>query len=206
MAKPKHRRRADKRPDEILDAALSCFMELGYAATRVEDIAERAGISKAAVYLYFESKQALIEGLVGRELAPIPDQAALAIASFPGPVRDILRQVMQIIATRISDPKTIAIPLLVLRESVTFPELADTYREQVLNKALPIMQSLIQKGVESGEFRQIDPEQALRSIMGPVMVHIVLANVFGVGKSDEESMQKMLTAHFEILMQGLEAR
>ena len=72
---PKFRRRAEARPDEVLDAALDLFIENGFAATRVDDIAKRAGLSKGAVYLYFPSKEAIIEALVRRALVPVPRPA-----------------------------------------------------------------------------------------------------------------------------------
>src|SRR3954454_14647606 len=85
---PKFRRRAEARPDEVLDAALDLFIEKGFAAARVEDIAKRAGLSKGAVYLYFPSKEAIMEGLVQRAVVPITETAAVAIGQFHGNPRD----------------------------------------------------------------------------------------------------------------------
>ncbi len=206
MPEPKHRRRADKRPDEILDAALACFTEKGFASTRVEDIAKRADISKATVYLYFKNKIALLEGLVRRAISPIPDQAGAAIAAFPGTVRQTLEMFVTMVVTRISDPKIIAIPIMVMRESTTHPELANMYRTEVLEKGLPIVKAIIQKGVDSGEFRTVDPEMTARSLIGPVLVHLILSHVFGVGDSGPDGMKKLMTSHLDILMNGLEAR
>ena len=205
MPEPKHRRRADKRPDEILDAALACFTEKGFASTRVEDIAKRADISKATVYLYFDNKIALLEGLVRRAISPIPDQASAAIAAFPGTVRQTLEMFVTMVVTRISDPKIIAIPIMVMRESTTHPELANMYRTEVLEKGLPIVKAIIQKGVDSGEFRAVDPEMTARSLIGPVLVHLILSHVFSVGDSGPDGMQKLMKSHLDILMNGLEA-
>lgn len=206
MKEPRHRRRADKRPDEILDAALACFTKDGYAAARVEDIAEKAGISKATVYLYFESKNALITGLVRRALVPIPAQAEAAVGAFPGTVREGMQIFLTLITQRMADPKVIAIPLTVLREATVFPELAEMYRTEVIDRAVPIGIAIIQRGIDAGEFRQVDPELAVRSLIGPLLAHILLAHVFGVGKADAEGLQKLLTSHLDILLQGLEVR
>lgn len=206
MKTPRHRRRADKRPDEILDAALVCFTNDGYAATRVEDIAEKAGISKATVYLYFESKEALLTGLVHRALAPIPEQAGAAVAAFPGTVRQGLEMFVSLISERIGDPKMVAIPLMVLRESPLFPEIAQMYRTEVIDRALPIGAAIIQKGIDAGEFRDVDPVLAVRSLIGPVMAHLVLSHIFGVGESDAKGMRELLNSHLDIVMQGLEVR
>ena len=65
----------------MLDAALDLFVEKGFAATRVDDIAKRAGLSKGAIYLYFPSKEAIMEGLVKRAIVPITETAASALAA-----------------------------------------------------------------------------------------------------------------------------
>lgn len=206
MKQPRHRRRADKRPDEILDAALDCFTDTGYATTRVEDIAKKAGISKATVYLYFDSKEALLTGLVRRAIVPIPEQAGAAIAAFPGTVRQAMEMFIGVVAERISDPKMIALPLIVLREATIFPELANMYRTEVIERAIPIAAAIIQKGINSGEFREVNAELAVRSLIGPLMAHIMLTHVFGVGDKSKEATRALLTSHLDILMQGLEVR
>lgn len=206
MKPPKHRRRADERPDEILDAALECFTNTGYAATRVEDIAEKAGISKATVYLYFNSKEALLTGLVRRAIAPVPEQAGAAVAAFQGTVRQSMEMFLGHIAEKMSDPKMIALPLLVLRESIVVPELADMYRTEVLDRAIPMATAILQRGIDSGEFRNVNAELAVRNMIGPVMAQVVLAHVFGVGDNSKQAMQALLTSHLDILMTGLEVR
>lgn len=117
---PKFRRRASARPDEVLDAALALFRERGFAATRVEDIGKRAGISKGAVYLYFPSKEAIIEALVRRAAVPIADTALQFIQGFEGDPRQVLSMVFRMLAQRLSDPELLAIPSLVMREVASF--------------------------------------------------------------------------------------
>src|SRR3954467_10236430 len=106
---PKFRRRAEARPDEVLDAALELFVEKGFAATRVEDIAARAGLSKGAVYLYFPSKEAILEGLVQRAVLPIANNALGVLESYVGDPRLVISAVMKMIAGRLSDPAMAAI-------------------------------------------------------------------------------------------------
>jgi TetR/AcrR family acrAB operon transcriptional repressor len=57
----------EERRAQILDAARRCFLERGYQGTRVEDIADAAGLSKGAVYFHFESKRVLLDALVEDE-------------------------------------------------------------------------------------------------------------------------------------------
>src|SRR5882757_5265964 len=113
---PKFRRRAEARPDEVLDAALELFVEKGFAATRVEDIATRAGLSKGAVYLYFPSKEAILEGLVKRAVLPIADNAVGMFETYVGDPRIVISMALKMVAGRLTDPKTIAIPRLLIRE------------------------------------------------------------------------------------------
>src|SRR3954471_8755167 len=121
---PKFRRRAEARPDEVLDAALALFVEKGFSATRVEDIATAAGLSKGAVYLYFPSKEAILEGLVKRAVVPIADSALGFLENFTGDPRIVITTVMKMIAGRLADPKLVAIPRLLIREVIHFPEFA----------------------------------------------------------------------------------
>src|SRR2546430_11962234 len=90
MAKPqpRWRRRKDDRPAEILSAALDCFAERGFAATRLDDIAARAGVSKGTLYLYFPGKEELFKALVREELLPNVERLEAAAAG-PRPAPDL---------------------------------------------------------------------------------------------------------------------
>jgi AcrR family transcriptional regulator len=202
---PKFRRRAEARPDEVLDAALELFIENGFAATRVEDIARRAGLSKGSVYLYFPSKEALLEGLVRRAIVPIADSALGAIGSYEGDPRIVLTMVMKMLAGRIADPKIIAMPKLIFREAVGFPELARMYRTEVLDRVIPAIEALIRRGVEQGYLRPVDPSLTIRSIIGPLMLHLAMAEIFGITPEGGLNMDKLVENHLTILFDGLSA-
>ena len=200
---PKFRRRAAARPNEVLDAALELFLEKGFAATRVEDIATRAGISKGLVYQYFPSKQALIEGLVKRALSPVTAEALKMVTSFEGDPRTVITMILAMLAVRFRDPKILAIPKLIMREAVSFPEIARMYRTQILDAAMPVLAGLIGRGVREGYFRQVDPELTLRSVMGPIVAHIFLSEIFGVEPEGGLFMEKLMHNHVDILFDGL---
>jgi AcrR family transcriptional regulator len=202
---PKFRRRAEARPDEVLDAALELFIENGFAATRVEDIAKRAGLSKGSVYLYFPSKEALLEGLVRRAILPIADSALGAISNYEGDPRIVLTMVLKMLAGRIADPKIVAMPKLIFREAMGFPELARMYRTEVLDRVIPAIEGLIRKGVEQGYLRQVDPSLTIRSIIGPMMLHLAMAEIFGITPEGGLHMDKLVDNHLTILFDGLSA-
>lgn len=202
---PKFRRRAEARPDEVLDAALALFIEKGFASTRVEDIATRAGLSKGAVYLYFPSKEAILEGLVKRAVTPIADNALAFLNNYSGDPRPVISQVMKMVATRLADPKLVAIPRLLIREIVNFPEFAEMYRQAVLDRIIPAVTQLVETGMREGYFRQLDPELTLRSIIGPVIAHMLISELFGIRPKDGLAIDRLIENHLTILFDGLSA-
>lgn len=201
---PKFRRRAAERPDEVLDAALDLFVARGFAQTRVEDVAVRAGLSKAAVYLYFPSKQALLQGLVHRAAASLADDALAAIRAWTGDPRPLLALLLRQIAQKMFDPSTVAVPALVLREAPHSPQIAAIYRAEVLDRMIPALTALIAQGVAGGHIRAVDPELTVRSVVGPVMAHLMLAHVFGVAPEAGLSLDRLIANHLTILNAGLE--
>src|SRR5215510_14419695 len=114
---PRWRRRADARPEEILEAALAEFTGRGFEAARMEDIAKAAGISKAAIYLYFPRKMALPEALIEAKVSPLAQQARTLAAAGKADPLTALRVLATIAAQRLSDPKLFAVPRLVISVS-----------------------------------------------------------------------------------------
>ena len=200
---PKFRRRAEARPDEVLDAALDLFIEKGFAETRVEDIARRAGLSKGAVYLYFPSKVKILEGLVQRAILPIANTALGAFDTFEGDPRPIMTGVLKMLGRQLNNPRLLAIPKLILREVLGYPELATMYRREVLDRVLPVIEGLIARGIAQGYFRPVDPHLTIRSIMGPLMLHIAMAEVFGIVPEGDEPFDRLIENHITILFDGL---
>jgi AcrR family transcriptional regulator len=201
----KFRRRAEARPDEVLDAALELFTQKGFASTRVDDIAAKAGISKGAVYLYFPSKEAILEGLVRRAVMPIADHALGMISQYEGDPRFAVSMVMKMIGGRLSDPKLLAVPRLIIREVTNFPHLAEMYRREVLDRVIPVVETLIKRGIDQGYLRQVDPNLTIRSIVGPIALHILMAEIFGIMPKGGLSLDRLIENHLTILFDGLSA-
>ena len=202
---PKFRRRAEARPDEVLDAALELFTEKGFAATRVEDIAARAGLSKGAVYLSFASKEAILEGLVKRAVLPIADNALGMLSNYSGDPRPVISMALKMVAGRLNDPKIAAIPRLLIREIINFPEFAQMYRREVLDRIIPVVQRLIQNGIDEGYFRKVDAELTLRSVIGPVIAHMVIAELFDIRPAGGLEIDRLIDNHLTLLFDGLSA-
>ena len=201
---PKWRRRADARPDEVLDAAIDLFISHGFSATRVEDIARRAGLSKGAVYLYFESKEAILTALVHRSIVPIAKNAvAISADESADPVATI-RTLVRTIAGRLRDERFAAIPRIILAEAGNFPGLAKMYRQEVIERGLGALEALVRRGIDNGDFRPVPAKVAVRSIAGPIIAHVLLMRVLGY-EPDAVDPDDFVETHLDILLNGLAA-
>ena len=173
------RRRPEARPDEILDAALAVFSEKGFAAARMEDVAKRAGLSKGAVYLYFDSKEAVFEALVRRFAETVVGAAAKRFAAMgEDDPEAALRTAIAFLVKALADPAVSAAPRLVIAEAQRFPEIAQLYRREVIAVGQRAFEGLLARGVERGVFREVPFDAAKRAFMGPVIVHMILSHVF----------------------------
>jgi AcrR family transcriptional regulator len=167
--KPRWERRKDARPQELLAAALDQFVERGYAATRLEDVAKQAGVSKGTLYLYFANKEELFKAVVRENIVHAIGEAEQEAAVFDGPSSELLRAILmkwwdQICATRLA-----GITKLMLSEGNNFPELAQFYNEDVVARGNGLIASVLVRGIARGEFRPVDP-----AVMTPVLVAPVL--------------------------------
>jgi AcrR family transcriptional regulator len=201
----KFSRRAEARPDELLDAAMAVFSEKGFAGTKMDDIARRAGVSKGTVYLYFTSKEALIEGIIHRAVAPIASGALPQLAAFEGDPRLPITMLLRTIAGLLSDPAKLAIPRLFLREGMNIPGMADIYRRDVLDQAIPVLTGLVARGIASGHLRPVDPDLTVRSIIGPLIAHVALSEIFGIRPADGLALDRLIDNHIDILFGGISA-
>jgi hypothetical protein len=113
--------------------------------------------------------------------------------------------VMKMLALKLSEPRILAIPRLIFREIIGFPELAGMYRREVLDKVLPVVAGLIRKGIDQGYLRPVDPELTVRSIVGPVMIHLVMNEIFGLRPRDGLAVDRLIENHLTILFDGLSA-
>lgn len=202
---PRWQRRAEARPEEILEAALTEFDERGFEAARMEDIAKAAGISKAAIYLYFPSKMALLEALIEAKVAPLAAQAqSLAAAGQADPL-SALRLLATVAAARLADPKVIAVPRLVIGISGRFPEIAEYYRTHVVAKARAALEQLIDAGIASGAIRKVDTAAIVRAFIGPLFFEAMWTHVLK-GETALHDPQKLIEQQFDVLLHGLEPR
>jgi AcrR family transcriptional regulator len=197
------RRKAD-RPGEILEAALSCFAERGFAATRLEDIAARAGVTKGTLYLYFPNKEELFKALVRGRLLPNLERLEL-IAQRPGPVAEILTELVGVFAGHIAPSEVAVLPKLILTEAGNFPELARFYLDEVVRRGLRFVRALLRRGVASGEFRPIDVEHTSYCLLAPLLFSVLWK--YSLGPHDDHPLDTaaLARAHLDLFLTGLRA-
>jgi AcrR family transcriptional regulator len=199
------KRRAALRPEEILEAALTEFTERGFDAARMEDIARRAGISKAGVYLYFPSKTALLEALIEAKVAPFARRAEdIAAAGAADPI-GALRVLAATAAQLLADAKNVAVPRLVIGVSGRFPEIAEYYRVHVVEIARTALMRLIDAAMVRGAMRTVDPAAIVRAFIGPLIFEALWTHVLR-GESALGAPENLIQQHFDILLNGLEPR
>jgi AcrR family transcriptional regulator len=170
--------RAADRRQAIIEAALDEFIARGYAATRLDDVAQRAGVAKGTIYLHFKDKEALFQELVrtalvpliGRLAAPPPEGGSIR-AAFENFVETFVREV---VTTRRGD-----IIRLVLAEGPRFPDIADFYYREVVSRGMAGMRALIELGIASGEIRQRGLKDFPQIVVAPAMVAVIWQGLFG---------------------------
>lgn len=200
---PKFQRRAEARPDEILDAALDLFLKKGFAQTTVEEIAAAASLSKGTVYLYFASKEALLEGLVRRAVSPVAKRAVSELETGQDHPRETLARVLASIATAMNDERTAAVPMLVMREATNVPSIAGIYRDEVLAHVVPALARLLSHAKARGLIRDIDPDLTVRTIVGPILAHLLLSRVFDMRPVGGLQLDRLVANHLDIVFNGI---
>src|SRR5260370_18968760 len=158
----KQRRAPAQRPGEIIDAARALFVEKCFAAQRLDDGAVRAGLSKAAIYRYFEDKTALFQGVVRQAVVANLGTVEAMLKAHRGPVAELLPRILEFMAGRIDQTPMAAVAKLVIAESRAFPEIGRFYLTQVIGRGLPLLEGLIPRGIQQAAFPTPDPPLTVR--------------------------------------------
>jgi len=200
---PRWQRRAEARPQELLEAALAEFVARGYAATRLEAVAKRAGVSKGTLYLYYENKAELFKAVVRQALVANLDEAEALAAHYPGDSRTLLEGLLTNFTRRVSESELSGIPKLVLAEAGNFPEIARFYYDEVVRRARRLVTSILKRGMARGEFRRVDPDYAWRVVIAPLMLGILWKHSFQAFEPRGLNFERHLKSHLDLLFNGL---
>lgn len=171
-------RRKEARPAEISAAALELFVEKGFTATRLDDVAERAGVSKGTVYLYFENKEALFKAAVEAAMLPAVEAAEALPAQPDASAREMLRCFVFGWWQMIGSTTAGGIPKLLVAESGNFPEVARWFHDSLIMRAKEAVRRVIELGIARGEFRPLDAAVATRVVFAPLFAYVVWRNAF----------------------------
>ncbi len=201
----KQRRAPTERPQEILEAALALFVEKGFAATRLDDVAERAGLSKAAIYLYFDDKIALFQGVIRQAVGSNLGTVEALAKAHRGPVAVLLPRILEFMAGRIEDTPMASVAKLVIAESRAFPEIGRFYLTEVIGRGLPLMEGLIGRGIRQGEFRKVDPAMTVRTLIGAMLLAGVWKTVFEPIGGEKLDVRALARHHADLMLHALRA-
>jgi AcrR family transcriptional regulator len=203
QAAPRWQRRADARPHELLDAALAVFVERGYAGTRLDDVARRAGVAKATLYRYYDNKLELFKAVVRHSLVAGFDQLSRDPSAPTSGARERLVQLLTAYTERVAGSPLSGIPKLVIAEAGNLPEVARFYHDEVILRARDLVVGILAEGAASGEFRPVDAEYAWRVIVAPLLLSIIWKHSFQVFEPQPLDFRRHLQAQLDLLFDGL---
>lgn len=203
-ALPQRQRRKDARPQELLDAALSLFVEKGFAATRSEEVALRAGVSKGTLYLYYPSKEDLLKEVVRRNVVQEIAQGAEFVRSHQGPTAQLLAELLDLWWVRFGQTPAAGIVKLMMSEARNFPEIAQFYVSEVIQPFHDLVAAMVQRGIERGEFRAVDVSATVHVLVSPLLFmamnrHSLAACTAIVGADP----QALIAQQVDLLLHGI---
>lgn len=199
------RRRKEARPAELVAAALDLFVEKGFAATRLEDVAAHAGVSKGTLYLYFDSKEALFKAVVREGLLPALAEGEKLVAGFDGPSEALLREVAAGMWRLIGAQRIGGIPKLIFAEARNFPEIARFYQEEVILRGTAMIRGVIERGIARGEFRPADVDAAIYIVIAPVLMRMIWRHSIDCCAASGIADERYFSEYYEIMLRGLRA-
>jgi AcrR family transcriptional regulator len=201
---PRWQRRPDARPEEILRAAMEIFVERGFAATRLDEVGARAGVSKGTVYLYFSNKEELFFSTVRESIVPHIQSGEQLIADFHGRPIDLLREMYEGWAAVVTDPLLGGLCKLMIAEAANFPDVARFYMTEVVQRTRAMFAVIIQRCVEAGELRPAAVDLVVREITTPVLFAVTWRHSLASHDDTPFDLPAYLDFHFDIVLQGLQ--
>ena len=198
-------RRKEARPGELLDAALDLFVEKGFAATRSEEVAARAGVSKGTLFLYFPTKEELFKAVVRENISGRFAEWNEEFDAFEGSAADMVRYCMTVWWQRIGATRASGITKLMISEARNFPELAAFYQREVVRPGTELIRRILQRGVDSGEFRAMDIDHTVFSIVAPMIFLIMMKHSLGACAPGDYPLdpERYVAAQADNLLRGL---
>ena len=188
-------RRAERR-EAILAAALEEFSARGFAATRLDDVARRAGVAKGTIYLYFRDKESLFQELVRAMVSPLV--GAIEAAPLRDlPIRAVAEMIVDVFVNEIYGTRRKDVIRLILAEGPRFPKLAEFYYREVIGRVLPVMRALLTRAVERGELGHDALARFPQLLVAPGLVAIMWSGLFE--RFEPLDVRQLMQAHLDLL-------
>jgi AcrR family transcriptional regulator len=203
VIEPRWERRKDARPGELAAAALDLFVERGFAATRLDDVAKRAGVSKGTLYLYFDSKEDLFKAVVREGYVGPLAAAEAALQSWEGSSADLIRDIFQRWWNQVGSTQQAGITKLVISEAGNFPEIAKFYHDEVIHRAHKLLSHAIERGIASGEFREVNIQYAQRIACAPMVMLMLWKHSFAPCVEEGVEAEAYIHTHADMLIHAL---
>jgi AcrR family transcriptional regulator len=202
---PVRRRQKEARPQQLLDAALVLFVEKGFAATRAEEVAQRAGVSKGTLYLYYPSKEELLKEVIRHNVVNQIAEGMEIVRAFEGSSSDLLAYVLHLWWERVGETRASGILKLMMSEVRNFPEIAQFWVDEVISPAHRMIAEIVQGGIDRGEFRQVNVENAVHALVAPLLFLVMNKHSLGAcvpaAKLDP---QAVIGAQVDLVLHGLQ--
>ena len=191
----------DARRRALLEAALDEFFERGFAAARMDDIARRAGVSKGALYLYFDSKDALFNALIESVAVPKVERVEMFAAQAPT-ARAALRSLMEFAPLIMRETALPRVAKGRIGDAGAFPDLVARYRRDVIERALAAIAGVLERGRDTGELIVDDPHLAARLVVAPLFLSAIWSVVFQTESEPGVDLEALFAMHERNLLRA----
>src|SRR6266478_1731326 len=188
--------RTAERRAAIVEAAFDEFVARGFTATRIDDIAKRAGVAKGTIYLHFKDKESMFEELVRTAIVPLVGRLT-APPSPGGTVRDAVETLAGTFIREVASTRRGDIIRLIVSEGPRFPAIADFYYREVISRGLAGMRALIELGIARGEIRQTDLARFPQILVAPAIIAVIWQGLFG--RHAPLDATEMLRVHLDLI-------
>jgi AcrR family transcriptional regulator len=203
-------RRKEARPQELLSAALALFVEKGFAATRSEEVAALAGVSKGTLYLYYPSKQDLFKAVVRHNLSALIAEGEELVDGFTGRTAELLECLMLTWWERVGSTGAAGIHKIMISEARNFPELAQFYTDEVIRPADRLFTRTVRRGVERGEFRPVSGHESAvaHALIAPMIFLSLCQHSIGACPVLDAGLapDAVIRTQLDLMLRGLEVR
>ena len=200
---PRRQRRKEARPAELAAAALSLFIEKGFAATKLDEVAARAGVSKGTLYLYFDSKEALFRAVIEESVVPLFDDCEARVEALRHDPERLLRETLVNWWNNFGSTELGGICKLMISEAGNFPEVAQYYNDAVITRWMGLLGTVIELGMEQGVFRRLDVETLRQLVFFPLLMQSVWKNSMESCAAPKCMPDNYFDTYFDLIFRGL---